>query len=200
MSHFIGLSALQLSVLQNYIEQKLNKMEAHIRSMNMHKTLYEALRIAFPELKEAPLPEEQDNFESFKAWINQFYSNLQQLDMMDFRQNGIDECHRLQQLNIDLDELKNLIETEMNVFYEMYEEGDAEINPEPMHAYDFEFTYSVIFNNIKLFIEPYDLALLVIEQENPYWFVVPNNEELTSQIILTFNDIFGDEEPMVMID
>ena len=56
----------------------------------MHKTLYEALTIAFPELKEAPLPDEQDNFESFKTWMNQFYSNLQQLNMMDFRQIGID--------------------------------------------------------------------------------------------------------------
>jgi len=42
--------------------------------------------------------------------------------------------------------------------------------------------------------------LLVIEHENPYWMLVPNNEELVSQIILTFNDIFGDEEPMVLID
>ena len=166
----------------------------------MHKTLYEVLRIAFPELKDAPLPEELDNFESFCAWLNQLHSNLQQLDMMDFRQNGIDECRRLQQLNIDLDELKNQIEAEMNVFYQMYEEGDRELDAEPAHAYDFEFTYSVIFNNIKLFIQPYDLALLVIEHENPYWMLVPNNEELVSQIILTFNDIFGDEEPMVLID
>jgi len=82
----------------------------------MQKTLYEVLKIAFPELKNAPLPEELDNFESFGAWLNQLHSNLQQLDMEDFRQNGIDECRRLQQLNIDLDELKNQIETEMNAY------------------------------------------------------------------------------------
>ena len=146
----------------------------------MHKTLYEALTIAFPELKEAPLPDEQDNFESFKTWMNQFYSNLQQLNMM------------------DLDELKNQIENEMGVFDEMYE--DYHPDPEAVYAYDSELIFNVIFNNIKLFVEPYDLALLVIEQENPYWFVVPNNEELTHQIITTYNHIFGDEEPMVLID
>lgn len=173
-------------------------MEILIRRISMHKTLYEALTIAFPELKEAPLPDEQDNFESFKTWMNQFYSNLQQLNMMDFRQSGIDECHRLQQLNIDLDELKNQIENEMGVFDEMYE--DDHPDPEAVYAYDSELIFNVIFNNIKLFVEPYDLALLVIEQENPYWFVVPNNEELTHQIITTYNHIFGDEEPMVLID
>ncbi|WP_353140500.1 hypothetical protein [Acinetobacter pragensis] len=166
----------------------------------MHKTLYQALQVAFPELKEIELPDEQDNFESLMLWLNQFYSNLQQLNMMDYRQNGIAECHRLQQLNIDLDELSNQIDAEMSAFYEMYEEGDQEIDPEPAHAYDFEFTYNVVFNNIKLFIEPYDLALLVIEQESPYWLLVPNNEELVNQIITAFNEIFGNEEPMVLID
>ncbi len=166
----------------------------------MHKTLCEALCIAFPELKDSPLPDEQDNFENLKTWLNQYHANLQCLNMKDFRDNGIAECHRLQQLRIDLDELKNQIETEMNAYNEMYEADDAEIDPEPAHAYDFEFTYNVIFNNIKLFIEPYDLALLVIEQENPYWMLVPANEDLVEQIILTFNDIFGEEEPMVLID
>lgn len=166
----------------------------------MHKTLYQALQVAFPELKDAPLPEEQDNFESLLLWLNQHYSNLQQLQMMDYRQNGIAECHRLQQLHIDLDELSNQIDAEMRAFFEMYEESDQEIDPEPAHAYDFEFTYSVVFNNIKMFIEPYDLALLVIEQENPYWLLVPNNEELIDRIITTFNEAFGNEEPMVLIE
>jgi hypothetical protein len=88
----------------------------------------------------------------------------------------------------------------MSAFFEMYEESDQEIDPEPAHAYDFEFTYSVVFNNIKMFIEPYDLALLVIEQENPYWLLVPNNEELIDRIITTFNEAFGNEEPMVLIE
>ena len=166
----------------------------------MHKTLYQALQVAFPELKDADLPEEQDNFESLMQWLNQFYANLQQLNMMDYRQNGIRECHRLQQLQIDLDELNNQIDAEMSAYFEMYEESDQEVEPEPAHAYDFEFTYNVIFNNIKVFIEPYDLALLVIEQENPYWLLVPNNEELIDCIISNFNALFGNEEPMVLID
>ncbi|WP_228145778.1 hypothetical protein [Acinetobacter sp. ANC 5054] len=120
--------------------------------------------------------------------------------MSDYRQNGIAECHRLQQLKIDLNELNNEIEAEMSTFQQMYEESDQEIDPEPAHAYDFEFTYNVIFNNIKMFIEPYDLALLVIERENPYWLLVPNSEESIDCIMTNFNDIFGNEEPMVLID
>ncbi|MCW8038109.1 hypothetical protein [Acinetobacter entericus] len=88
----------------------------------------------------------------------------------------------------------------MRAFFDMYEESDQKIDPEPAHAYDFEFTYSVVFNNIKVFIEPYDLALLVIEQENPYWLLVPSNEELIDRIITTFNEAFGNEEPMVLIE
>ena len=82
----------------------------------MRKTLYESLRIAFPELNDTAIPEEQDEFEHFVRWLNSYYSNIQKIELDDFRQNGIDECHRLQQLGIDLDELKNQINDDMASF------------------------------------------------------------------------------------
>ena len=36
----------------------------------MRKTLYESLRIAFPELNDTAIPEEQDEFEHFVRWLN----------------------------------------------------------------------------------------------------------------------------------
>ncbi len=54
-----------------------------------------------------------------------------------------------------------------------------------MHGYDFEFSFDVIFNHIKIFIEPYELSLLVIERETPYWLLVPHNDELIDRIIVT---------------
>ncbi|MDH1363906.1 hypothetical protein N5D16_05510, partial [Acinetobacter johnsonii] len=116
----------------------------------------------------------------------------------DFRQNGIDECHRLQQLGIDLDELKNQINDDMASFYQMYDSEEEETSD--MHGYDFEFSFDVIFNHIKIFIEPYELSLLVIERENPYWLLVPHNDELIDRIIVTYNHTFGDEEPMQLIE
>jgi hypothetical protein len=58
----------------------------------------------------------------------------------------------------------------------------------------------VIKNNIKTFIEPYELSLLVIERKNPYWLLEPHNDELIDQIIVTYNHTFGDEEPMQLIE
>ncbi|WP_294977344.1 hypothetical protein [uncultured Leuconostoc sp.] len=111
---------------------------------------------------------------------------------------GIDECHRLQQLGIDLDELKNQINDDMASFYQMYDSEEEETSD--MHGYDFEFSFDVIFNHIKIFIEPYELSLLVIERENPYWLLVPHNDELIDRIIVTYNHTFGDEEPMQLIE
>ena len=164
----------------------------------MRKTLYESLRIAFPELNDTAIPVEQDVFEHFVAWLNTHYSNIQKIELDDFRQNGIDECHRLQQLGIDLNELKNHINDDMASYHQMYDDPDQ--TEGDMHSYDFEFSFDVIFNNIKIFIEPYELSLLVIEKETPYWFLVPSNEELIERIIVTYNQSFGDDEAMVLIE
>lgn len=80
----------------------------------------------------------------------------------------------------------------------MYDSEEEETSD--MHGYDFEFSFDVIFNHIKIFIEPYELSLLVIERENPYWLLVPHNDELIDRIIVTYNHTFGDEEPMQLIE
>ena len=101
-------------------------------------------------------------------------------------------------MGIDLDELKNQINDDMASFYQMYDSEEEETSD--MHGYDFEFSFDVIFNHIKIFIEPYELSLLVIERENPYWLLVPHNDELIDRIIVTYNHTFGDEEPMQFIE
>ena len=82
--------------------------------------------------------------------MNSYYSNIQKIELDDFRQNGIDECHRLQQLGIDLDELKNQINDDMASFYQMYDSEEEETSD--MHGYDFEFSFDVIFNHIKILV------------------------------------------------
>ncbi|WP_228276838.1 hypothetical protein [Acinetobacter johnsonii] len=86
----------------------------------------------------------------------------------------------------------------MASFYQMYDSEEEETSD--MHGYDFEFSFDVIFNHIKIFIEPYELSLLVIERENPYWLLVPHNDELIDRIIVTYNHTFGDEEPIQLIE
>ncbi|WP_228147009.1 hypothetical protein [Acinetobacter sp. ANC 4204] len=87
----------------------------------------------------------------------------------------------------------------MASFYHMYDSDELKENSD-MHSYDFEFSFDVIFNHIKIFIEPYQLSLLVIERENPYWLLVPHNDELIDRIIVTYNHTFGDEEPIQLIE
>ncbi len=101
-------------------------------------------------------------------------------------------------MGIDLDELKNQINDDMASFYQMYDSEEEETSD--MHGYDFEFSFDVIFNHIKIFIEPYELSLLVIERENPYWLLVPHNDEMIDRLIVTYNHTFGDEEPIQLIE
>ena len=168
----------------------------------MSAILYEQIRLAFPELKDVPLPDEPELFSNFEAWINQLYPNLMRLDGLDIQQNGIAECHRLQQFQIDWNELKNHIQDELATFHDMYESADlnVEYEEDQLHAYDFEFTYKVILSNIQMFVEPYDLVLLAIKQDNPYWMLVPANDELIQNIIQHFNRVFTASETMIRMD
>lgn len=51
-----------------------------------------------------------------------------------------------------------------------------------------------------MFVEPYDLAVLAIEQDQPYWMLVPENDELIQNIIHHFGLVFSASEPMLRID
>lgn len=76
----------------------------------------------------------------------------------------------------------------------MYDSEEEEILD--MYGYDFEFSFDVIFNYIKIFIEFYEFSLLVIEWEIFYWLLVLYNDELIDRIIVMYNYMFGDEELM----
>ena len=127
----------------------------------MARNLYENLQVAFPELKKVPLPEELDRFEHFVSWLNSYHTHLQRLDAHDLSLKQLDQCYRLQQLHLDLDELKNEIREELQSVYQLYDDDEADAQALDMSAfYATEVGDNVILNTLKLFIEPYDLAVV----------------------------------------
>ena len=159
----------------------------------MAKSLYENLKIAFPELKNVPLPEELDHFEHLMTWLNTEQINLQRLDPNDLSLKQLSQCHRLQQLNIDLDELKNEIREELHSVSTFYEDDEEQMQ-QPLDAmYDSAISDNVILNTLQVFIEPYDLAVVVLGYQQPYWMIVPNQAELLQALKKSYTHIFGDE-------
>ena len=167
----------------------------------MARNFYENLQVAFPELKNVPLPDELDRFEDFVNWINSHHTHLQRLDPHDLSLRQLNQCHRLQQLNLDLDELKNDIREELQSVYQFYSDEDDDEQPPMLEAlYDTEIGDNVILNTLKLFIEPYDLAVVVLDHEEPYWMLVPNQPELLSALSKNYAQTFGEEQELLVLE
>lgn len=167
----------------------------------MARNLYENLQLVFPELKKVPLPEELDRFEHFMSWLNSYHIHLQPLDGNDLSLRQLDQCYRLQQLNLDLDELKNEIREELQSVYQLYDDDDREEETAPMAAlYDSEIGDNVILNTLKVFIEPYDLAVVVLEYTEPYWMIVPHQPELLDALTKNYAQTFGEDKELLVLE
>lgn len=162
----------------------------------MAKNLYANLQVVFPELKQIALPEELDNFESLRAWLNHDRSNLQRIDAQDLQAHGIDECYRLQQLNLDIEELKSEIYAEIQGVQALYDDTDEPTSEQ----YQTELDEHVVLNTLQAFVEPYDLVVLAVEFNEIYWMLVPNQQELINAIIAGFTRIFGDEHVILQLE
>ena len=168
----------------------------------MARNFYENLQVAFPELKKVPLPEELDRFEHFMAWMNSYHIHLQRLDLHDLSLRQLDQCYRLQQLHLDLDELKNEIREELQSVYQFYDDDDHLEQQAELSAamYDSEISDNVILNTLNGFIEPYDLVVVVLNYEQPYWMVVPNQPELLQALARNYTKTFGDEQELLILE
>ena len=94
--------------------------------------------------------------------------------------------------------MQNEIEVAIAEIFDQYDEEDDEVSfDDQMDA--MQQTEEIIFDKIKQVANQYQLSLLVIYRENPYWMLVPTqDEQQLNQIVDAFNDAFNDDGDLNM--
>ena len=156
----------------------------------MTQNIYEIFQEIFPELKQQDLPDDLTEFTTFRDWLNQDHSFIQYVEIKEYEDNGINESTVFQQKQVDAEALNQAIENEIDIFFESFEYEDEDDDADDIEVQQ-QKVEEILFDQIKLFAEQKQLSLLVIFRENPYWLVVPTQDELQLQrIIDVFNQSF----------
>lgn len=164
----------------------------------MTKNIYAIFQEIIPELRQQELPEDLNEFSVFCDWLNQEHSFIQYVEIKEYYDNGIDESTIFQQKQVDTKALNQAIEDDVEALFESFEYEDDDED-----AVDIEFQQQkveeILFDQIKTFAEQKQLSLLVIFRENPYWLVVPSQDEShLQQIADAFNQHFAQDTNLSM--
>ena len=152
----------------------------------MSQKIYSLLQYFIPELNAQQIPQDAE-FYSFSEWINQQHDLLHYIELKEYYDNGIENDFYFNQHNIDAEQLQNEIEIAIAEVFDQYDEDDDVSLGDQMDA--MQQTEEIIFDQIKLVANQYQLSLLVIYRENPYWMLVPTqDEQQLNQIVDAFND------------
>ncbi len=163
----------------------------------MKSELFKIFKSVYPELSNYEEPDDPSDFDAVFEWLNSKVSNVQQINLMDYQDNGIDDCYQFKVNSVNIEKLKDKIDASMKEDYQDFDEGDEEQDFDHMYSYDEQFTFNAFFNNIRDAADLIDQSLLVIQTENPYWLLIPNDEEKIEQVLTVFNDIYDEEMPMI---
>ena len=158
----------------------------------MIQNIYEIFQEIIPELKLQDLPDDLTEFTVFRDWLNQTHSFIQYVEIKEYDANGIDESTIFKQKQLDTEALNQAIEETVGELFDSLDEDQLE---------DYEARFEIeekieeiLFDQIKTFAEQKQLSLLVIFRENPYWLVVPTQDELQLQrIVDVFNQSFKND-------
>ena len=164
----------------------------------MSQEIYSLLQHLIPELNAQKIPQDT-KFYSFSEWLNQQHDFLHYIELKEYCDNGVEDDFYFNQHNIDTEQLQNEIEVAIAEIFDQYDEEDDEVSfDDQMDA--MQQTEEIIFDKIKLVANQYQLSLLVIYRENPYWMLVPTqDEQLLNQIVDAFNDAFNDDGDLNMV-
>ncbi|AWL28804.1 hypothetical protein DJ533_09595 [Acinetobacter defluvii] len=163
----------------------------------MTKNIYAIFQDIFPELKQQTLPEDLNEFSVFCDWLNQEHSFIQYVEIKEYYDNGIDESTMFQQKQVDTEALNQAIEETVDELFESLDEDQLE--DYEAHFEIEEKIEEILFDQIKTFAEQKQLSLLVIFRENPYWLVVPSQDESQlQQIVDAFNQHFAQDMNLSM--
>ncbi|WP_173910953.1 hypothetical protein [Acinetobacter sp. Marseille-Q1618] len=163
----------------------------------MTKNIYAIFQDIFPELKQQTLPEDLNEFSIFCDWLNQEHSFIQYVEIKEYYDNGIDESTIFQQKQVDTEALNQAIEETVDELFDSLDEDQLE---------DYEARFEIeekieeiLFDQIKTFAAQKQLSLLVVFRENPYWLVVPSQDESQlQQIADAFNQHFAQDTNLSM--
>ena len=166
----------------------------------MTQNIYEIFQEIFPELKQQAVPEDLTEFTVFRDWLNQDHSFIQYVEIKEYEDNGIDQSTVFQQKQVDIEALNQAIEDDVGVLYDSLDEDQFDSG----YAYQAQFEIEqkveeILFDQIKRVAEQKQLTLLVIFRENPYWLVVPTQDEAQlQQIVEVFNQSFAQNEHLTL--
>ncbi|NNP72732.1 hypothetical protein A7P53_09140 [Acinetobacter defluvii] len=166
----------------------------------MTKNIYEIFQGIFPELKQQTLPEDLTEFTVFRDWLNQDHSFIQYVEIKEYDINGVNKSTIFKQKQVDIEALNQAIDTDIGVLFDSLEEDQFDEDDDYSAGFEIEQKVEeILFDQIKHFAEQKQLTLLVIFRENPYWLVVPSQDELRLQRITDeFNQCFGQDGDLTM--
>ncbi|MEJ5137061.1 MULTISPECIES: hypothetical protein [Acinetobacter] len=163
----------------------------------MSQKIYSLLQHLIPELNAQKIPQDT-KFYSFSEWLNQQHDFLHYIELKEYYDNGVEDDFYFNQHNIDTEQLQNEIEVAIAEVFDQYDEEDDEVSFDDQMD-TMQQTEEIIFDKIKLVANQYQLSLLVIYRENPYWMLVPSqDEQQLNQIVDAFNDAFNDDGDLNM--
>lgn len=166
----------------------------------MTNNIYRLVQDIFPELQQQNLPDDLTDFATFRDWLNQYYSYLQYVEIKEFYDNGIEYSRIFQQKNVDIGALQQQIVDQVGQYFSSFDEEDDEDFDLDARIEMDEKIEEILFEHIKHVAEQHQLQLLVIVRENPYWMVVPQQEQARlKQIVSCFNQSFNQNGDLNLI-
>jgi len=172
----------------------------------MDKNIYQLLQAAIPALQTQVVPAQQGDLYQLYVWINQTHSFMHYIELKAFADNGIEYNYYFKSFAVDHSLVQNEILTTIETVFADLDQSSLEIGDD-FNAYiearismD-EQVEEIIFDHIQKYAAQHQLKLLVIVRENPYWMLLPSqNQDLIDQIVTTFNQHFCADGDLLMLE
>ncbi|TCM68349.1 hypothetical protein EC844_10552 [Acinetobacter calcoaceticus] len=171
----------------------------------MNKNIYQLLRMVLPGLDRQPLPILTDDFCAFSQWINHQYKFLHTLQLKAYYDNGIADDYFFQHFKLDRHALQIEIAETMNSIFEDLDQTALDPSTDINYYIDARISMDqqvedIVFDQIQRAAAQFDLKLLVIIRENPYWLLVPAADQVLIDMIVTaFNQCFNHFGQLLML-
>ena len=161
----------------------------------MSVTVYDVFKKAIPELNQQASLNSED-FYDFLEWMNETDQFFHYFEPKEYYDNGIEDNYYFNKFNVDTEKLQSAIDAKINQLLEAFD-GDSESVDDQVDA--LEQIEEIIFNIIQNAAKSHQLSLLVIYRENPYWLVVPTqDDEQLNGLVSYFNEIFNQDSDLNM--